>query len=79
MGKRSSGLTFPNSAGNWRPGSQLALGASQTISQYLWPNLIAGFLRQNPRVAITVIPDTLATTDCAKQKTQLALTSKSSS
>ena len=57
------------------PGGQLAVGSSQTISQYLLPNLIAGFLRQNPRVAITVISsntdgvlDTLA-----EHKTQLAL------
>lgn len=32
---------------------QLALGASQTIGQYILPNLVAGFLRENPRVAIT--------------------------
>jgi DNA-binding transcriptional LysR family regulator len=34
---------------------QLELGASQTIAQYLLPNLVAAFLRQNPRVAITAI------------------------
>lgn len=34
-------------------GGQLALGASQTIGQYLLPNLVAGFLRENPRVNIT--------------------------
>lgn len=34
---------------------KLALGASQTIGQYLLPNLIAAFLRDNPRVAITAI------------------------
>jgi DNA-binding transcriptional LysR family regulator len=34
-------------------GGQLALGASQTIGQYLLPNLVAGFLRENPRVVIT--------------------------
>ncbi|MGC9159755.1 MAG: LysR substrate-binding domain-containing protein, partial [Terracidiphilus sp.] len=33
----------------------LSIGASQTIGQYLLPNLLAGFLRSNPRVAITVI------------------------
>lgn len=32
---------------------QLAIGASQTIGQYLLPNLVAGFLRENPRVIIT--------------------------
>jgi len=57
------------------PGGQLALGASQTISQYLLPNLVAGFLRQNPRIAITV---TSGNTDAvldelAHHKTQLAL------
>jgi DNA-binding transcriptional LysR family regulator len=36
-------------------GGQLALGASQTIGQYLLPNLVAGFLRENPRVSITAI------------------------
>lgn len=36
-------------------GGQLALGASQTIAQYLLPNLIAGFLRENPRVSITAV------------------------
>jgi DNA-binding transcriptional LysR family regulator len=33
----------------------LALGASQTIGQYLLPTLIAGFLRENPRVGVTAI------------------------
>src|ERR1700757_2904326 len=33
----------------------LAVGASHTIGQYLLPNLIAGFLRENPRVAMTAI------------------------
>lgn len=32
---------------------ELALGASQTISQYLLPNFIAGFRRINPKVKIT--------------------------
>lgn len=36
-------------------GGQLALGASQTIGQYVLPNLVAGFLRENPRVAITAM------------------------
>jgi DNA-binding transcriptional LysR family regulator len=33
----------------------LALGASQTIGQYLLPNLVATFLHENPRVAVTAI------------------------
>lgn len=59
-----------------KPGGQLALGASQTISQYLLPNLIAGFLRQNPRVSITVrTGNTDAVLDAlAEQKVQIALT-----
>ena len=36
-------------------GGQLVLGASQTIGQYLLPNLVAGFLRQNPRVRISAV------------------------
>jgi LysR family transcriptional regulator, transcriptional activator of the cysJI operon len=57
------------------PGGQLALGASQTISQYLLPNLVAGFLRQNSRIAITVSSgNTDAILDAlAEHKTQLAL------
>jgi DNA-binding transcriptional LysR family regulator len=34
-------------------GGKLALGASQTIGQYLLPKLVAGFLRENPRISIT--------------------------
>ncbi len=34
---------------------QLAIGASQTIGQYVLPNLIAGFLRENPRVSVTAM------------------------
>ena len=34
---------------------RLALGASQTIGQYLLPKLIAGFLEENPRVEISVL------------------------
>ena len=34
---------------------QLAIGASQTIAQYLMPKFIAGFLRENPRVSISAI------------------------
>jgi DNA-binding transcriptional LysR family regulator len=36
-----------------RNAGQLAIGASQTIGQYLLPNLVAGFLRENPRVTVT--------------------------
>ena len=32
----------------------LAIGASQTIGQYLLPKLIAGFVREFPRVSVTV-------------------------
>jgi DNA-binding transcriptional LysR family regulator len=31
---------------------RLSLGASQTIGQYLLPNLMAGFLRENPRIEL---------------------------
>jgi LysR family transcriptional regulator, transcriptional activator of the cysJI operon len=34
---------------------RLALGASQTTGQYLLPKLIAGFLKQNPDVEISVL------------------------
>src|ERR1700722_6672487 len=34
---------------------RLALGASQTIGQYLLPRLIAGFLQENPNVQISVM------------------------
>ena len=33
----------------------LALGASQTIGQYLLPNFVAAFLREYPRVAVTAV------------------------
>lgn len=33
----------------------LAVGASQTIGQYLLPNLLAGFLLQNPKVTISAM------------------------
>ncbi|HLI03499.1 MAG TPA: LysR family transcriptional regulator [Terracidiphilus sp.] len=36
-----------------KQGGVLAIGASQTIGQYLLPNLVAGFLREHPRIAIT--------------------------
>lgn len=35
------------------PAGNLALGASQTIGQYLLPQLVAAFLRENPRISIT--------------------------
>jgi len=34
---------------------KLALGASQTIGQYLLPNLVAAFLRANPRIAVAAV------------------------
>ena len=34
---------------------RLALGASQTIGQYLLPKLIAGYLQENPKVEICVL------------------------
>jgi DNA-binding transcriptional LysR family regulator len=34
---------------------KLALGASQTIGQYLLPRLVAGFLAEHPRVAVSAI------------------------
>ncbi|HVJ08345.1 MAG TPA: LysR family transcriptional regulator [Acidisarcina sp.] len=34
---------------------KLALGASQTIGQYVLPNLVAAFLREHPRVAISAV------------------------
>jgi len=37
------------------PAGPLALGASQTIGQYLLPNLVAAFLRENPRIAVTAV------------------------
>lgn len=36
-----------------RLGGQLAVGASQTIGQYLLPALVAQFLRENPRVTVS--------------------------
>jgi LysR family transcriptional regulator, transcriptional activator of the cysJI operon len=36
-------------------GGHLALGASQTIGQYVLPNLVAAFLRENPRVSVTAM------------------------
>jgi DNA-binding transcriptional LysR family regulator len=61
-----------------RAGNQagaLALGASQTIGQYLLPNLVAGFLREQPRVKIVAhsgnTADTLAA--LAAHRVDLAL------
>ena len=34
---------------------KLGLGASQTIGQYLLPNMVAAFVRENPRVAVSAI------------------------
>ncbi len=34
---------------------RLSIGASQTIGQYLLPNLMAGFLREHPRVDLTAM------------------------
>ena len=58
-----------------KQGGRLALGASQTIGQYVLPNLVAGFLRENPRVSVTA---TSGNTDeileaLAARKIQLAL------
>jgi LysR family transcriptional regulator, transcriptional activator of the cysJI operon len=38
-----------------RNAGPLAIGASQTIGQYLLPNLVAFFLRENPRVKVTAM------------------------
>jgi DNA-binding transcriptional LysR family regulator len=38
-----------------RSAGLLTLGASQTIGQYLLPRLIAGFLKENPKVEISVM------------------------
>lgn len=43
-----------SSAAGTHAGS-LHLGASQTIGQYLLPNLVAAFLRENPRISVTAI------------------------
>lgn len=42
-------------AASGKHAGQLAIGASQTIGQYLLPNLVAGFLRENPRISITAM------------------------
>jgi LysR family transcriptional regulator, transcriptional activator of the cysJI operon len=38
-----------------RSAGRLALGASQTVGQYLLPKLIAAFLHENPKVQISVL------------------------
>ena len=35
-----------------KPAGELAVGASQTIAQYLLPNFIAGFIKAHPRIRI---------------------------
>src|ERR1700728_5006904 len=42
-------------AASGRSAGRLALGASQTIGQYLLPKLIAGFLKENPGVEMSVL------------------------
>jgi LysR family transcriptional regulator, transcriptional activator of the cysJI operon len=42
-------------AANGRSAGRLTLGASQTIGQYLLPQLIAGFLKENPKIEISVL------------------------
>ena len=54
---------------------KLVLGASQTIGQYLLPNLVAAFLRDNPRIRLTA---TSGNTDAmlealASRRIQLAM------
>jgi len=53
----------------------LAIGASQTIGQYLLPNFVASFLREHPRVAITAISGNTdeMLTAVAEHRIQLAL------
>ncbi len=42
-------------ASTGRSAGKLAVGASQTIGQYLLPNLLAGFLHQHPHIEITTL------------------------
>jgi DNA-binding transcriptional LysR family regulator len=53
----------------------LALGASQTIGQYLLPNFVAAFLRENPRVKVTAVSGNTDETleALAAQRIQLAM------
>jgi DNA-binding transcriptional LysR family regulator len=43
------------SSASGQDAAQLAVGASQTIGQYILPNLVARFLREHPRVTITAL------------------------
>jgi DNA-binding transcriptional LysR family regulator len=40
---------------NGEHGGQLSVGASQTIGQYVLPTLLAGFLKENPRVQVRAV------------------------
>jgi DNA-binding transcriptional LysR family regulator len=42
-------------AANGEHGGPLSVGASQTIGQYVLPMLLAGFLKENPRVQINAV------------------------
>ncbi|MCL2661655.1 MAG: LysR family transcriptional regulator [Acidobacteriaceae bacterium] len=54
--KEISDETFAAVAGTrGEQAGHLSIGASQTIGQYLLPYLVAGFLRENPRVNVTAI------------------------
>lgn len=44
-------VAVANAAGTM--GGQLSVGASQTIGQYLLPAIVAGFLSENPRIAVS--------------------------
>jgi DNA-binding transcriptional LysR family regulator len=54
---------------------RLAIAASQTIGQYLLPRLLAGFLKEHPRVEITVLGgNTMAVLEAlVEHRVQLAL------
>ena len=53
----------------------LALGASQTIAQYVLPRLVAGFVREHPRVEVTAVSGNTERMleDLAAHRIQLAL------
>lgn len=57
------------------PSGTLALGASQTIAQYLLPTLVAAFLREHPRVTVSAISGNTdrILEDLADHRIQLAL------
>jgi DNA-binding transcriptional LysR family regulator len=40
---------------NGEHGGELSVGASQTIGQYVLPTLLAGFLKENPRVQVKAV------------------------